>query len=392
MDTKIKITKTTNGADSEDRAETAPVRVGVVGLGRSGYGIHLNAFRKHTDTFLPVAVSDIDFDRAQTTAAEFGCAAYASIDELLANDQVELVVVASTNKFHAPDTITALQAGKHVVCEKPFGLTVADVDAMIAARDAATAKAGHPVLLSPFQNRRFEEPFQMVRQIISEGKLGQIIHIRMAYHSFSRRWDWQTVKSFGGGQLHNNGPHPIDQALIFFADKGVMDSADIEVVSDLRNTLSSGDAEDHVRLTLRAPKFPKAPSIDIEFFATCAYPQDNWMVMGTSGGLRGSGNTLQYRWVDWSEEPPRPVTAKSTSDRSYNQEKLNWMEETIKMGENSGVPGAAPISGLAERFYANLYAALRTGEPLKVPPEEIRHRIAIIEKARQYAGQELAVS
>ena len=298
--------------------QTTPVRVGVVGLGRSGYGIHLNAFRKHTDTFLPVAVADIDFDRAQTTAGEFDCPAYASIDELLRNDQIELVVVASTNKFHAPNAITALQAGKHVVCEKPFGLTVADVDAMIAARDAATVKAGRPVLLSPFQNRRFEEPFQKVRQIINEGKLGQIIHIRMAYHGFSRRWDWQTIKGFGGGQLNNNGPHPIDQALLFLADQGVTDSADIDVVSDLRTTLSSGDAEDHVRLTLRAPRFPKAPSIDIEFFPTCAYPQDNWLVMGTSGGLRGSGNTLQYKWVDWSEETPRPVTPVSTPDRSYN--------------------------------------------------------------------------
>ncbi|MES2464239.1 MAG: Gfo/Idh/MocA family oxidoreductase, partial [Armatimonadota bacterium] len=268
-----------------------PVRVGVVGLGRSGYGIHLNAFRKLSENFAVAAVADPDTARAVATAEEFGCPSYSGIDDLIADDNVELVVVASTNRFHAPHAVSALQAGKHVVCEKPFGLTVADVDAMLAARDAASAKAGRPVVLSPFQNRRFEEPFQKVRDVLNNGKLGQIIHIRMAYHGFSRRWDWQTLKSFGGGQLNNNGPHPIDQALVFLADQGVTDSADIDVVADLRNTLSSGDAEDHVRLTLRAPKFPKAPTIDIEFFATCAYPQDSWLVMGTSGGLKGNGNT-----------------------------------------------------------------------------------------------------
>jgi predicted dehydrogenase len=326
-------------------------------------------------------------DRATETAAEFNCTPYPGIEELLADDNVELVVVASTNLYHAPHAIAALEAGKHVVCEKPFGLTVADVDAMLAARDAATAKAGRTVLLSPFQNRRFEEPFQKVREIINGGKLGQIVHIRMAYHGFSRRWDWQTLKSCGGGQLNNNGPHPIDQALVFYADQGVTDSADIEVFADLRNTLSSGDAEDHVRLTLRAPGSPKAPTIDIEFFATCAYPQDSWLVMGTSGGLKGSGSTLQYRWVDWSQMPPRPVQEKSTPDRSYNQEKLEWQEETLTMGGGGGIPGAAPVGGLADRFYDNLFAALRTGEPLRIQPEEVRHRIAIIEKARKAAGQ-----
>jgi scyllo-inositol 2-dehydrogenase (NADP+) len=368
-------------------SENPPVRVGVVGLGRSGYGIHLNAFRKLTETFAVVAVADPNTARAKETAAEFDCAAYGSIEELLADDNIELVVVASTNLFHAPHAIAALHAGKHVVCEKPFGLTVADVDGMIAARDSATAKAGHPVLLSPFQNRRFEAPFQKVREILNDGKLGKIIHIRMAYHNFSRRWDWQTIKRCGGGQLNNNGPHPIDQALVFFADHGVTDAADIEVISDLRNTLSSGDAEDHVRLTLRTPKFPDAPSIDIEFFATCAYPQDSWLVMGTSGGLKGNGGTIHYRWVDWSQEPPRPVTDVSTPDRSYNQEKLNWQEETVTVGGGGGTPGAAPVGGLAEQFYGNLYAALRHGESLRVQPEEVRHRIAIIEKARQYAGE-----
>ena len=371
---------------------TAPVRVGVVGLGRSGYGIHLDAFKKRAD-FIVGAVADPDTARANDTAREFSCTAYSSIDELLADNSLELVVVASPNKYHAPHAVKALQARKHTVCEKPFGLTVSDVDAMIAARDAATEKAGRPVILSPFQNRRFERPFQIVRETINSGKLGQITHIRMANHAFTRRWDWQTLKSFGGGQLNNNGPHPIDQALVFLADKGITDPDEIEVWADLRNTLSSGDAEDHVRLTLRAPSRPDVPTIDIEFFTTAAYGQEPWFVTGTQGGLKGNNKTLTVKTVDWAKMPPRPVSEVSTPDRSYNREDLEWHEETLQIGgEVGGGAGAAPAGGLADQFYDGLFAAVRTGVPLFITPEEVKRRIAIIEKARQSAGVANSVS
>jgi predicted dehydrogenase len=68
-------------------------------------------------------------------------------------------------------------------------------------------------VLAPFQNRRYEPHFNKVKEIVASGKLGQIVQIRMAWHSFGRRWDWQTLREFGGGQLANNGPHLLDQAL-----------------------------------------------------------------------------------------------------------------------------------------------------------------------------------
>jgi scyllo-inositol 2-dehydrogenase (NADP+) len=364
---------------------TNPIRVGVVGLGRSGYGIHLQNFDRHPDQYRVVAVADPDSQRATETAAPYGCPAYPNIESLLADDNIELVVVASPNRYHAGHAQQALEAGKHTVCEKPFGLTVSDVDAMLAARDSATARLGRPVILSPFQNRRFELGFTAVRQVLNSGKLGRIIHIRMAYHGFSRRWDWQTLRRFGGGQLNNNAPHAVDQALEFFADAGVTNPDDIEVFADLRNTLSSGDAEDHVRLTLRAPSHPDAPTIDIEFTAACAYPQDQWLVMGTSGGLRGNGKEIQYKWLDWSTMLPRPVDACPTPDRSYNRESVTWQEETIPVTDAGG-PGAPVAAGLADQFYDGLYATLRNGVPLGIAPEEIRKRIAILEKARTSGG------
>ena len=358
-------------------SQPEPVRVGIVGLGRSGWGIHRNAFERRPDEYRVVAVADTDAVRAGEAARSLGCAAYPAIEALLEDGNVDLVVVATPSVFHAPHVLAALHAGKHVVCEKPFGLTVADVDAMIAARNEAAARRGRPVLLAPFQNRRFEPSFETVREVLRSGKLGRIVHIRMAQHSFGRRWDWQTLRRFGGGQLNNNCPHAVDQALELFADFGVTDADAIEVFADLRVALSSGDAEDHVRLILRAPRHPDAPVIDIEFTAACAYPQDRWLVMGTAGGLRGTEKRLEWKWVDWSALPARPVDEQPTPDRSYNRETLPWQEETIELTDS--------FASGPDRFYAGLSNALRRGEPLPITPEAIRHRIAILEKARRAA-------
>lgn len=348
------------------------MRVGVVGLGRSGYGIHLKTFQRLPALYQVVGVADTDAARCRETSAEFDCAAHPGLDALLADPKVELVVVATPNYLHAPYTVQALQAGKHVVCEKPFGLTVADVDAMIAA-------AGGDRILAPFQNRRFEESFLKVRAVLQSGLLGRIVHIRIAYHAFGRRWDWQTLQKFGGGQLNNNLPHPVDQGMALLEDFGVRSPDDLEVFADLENALSSGDAEDHVRITLRAPAIPAAPTMDIEFTAACPYPQDRWLVMGTAGGLRGTGKRLTWKWVDWSGLPPRPVDERSTPDRGYNRETLPWQEDAWD-GDESARVGHDP-------FYENLFRAIREREPLAVTPESVRRRIAILEKARSAASE-----
>jgi len=357
---------------------STPVRVGVLGLGRSGWGIHIQALGRMGDRYRVTAVADTDGARCREAADALGATACADLSELLARTDVDLVVVATPNLWHAEHAAAALEAGKHAVCEKPFGLTVAEVDAMLAARERASAAAGRPVVLAPFQNRRYEESFAKVREVIASGVLGKAVHIRMCYHAFGRRWDWQTLRRFGGGQLNNNLPHAIDQALELLADHGVTDPGDIDVWADLRNALSLGDAEDHVRLTLRAPAHPNAPAVDIEFTAACPYPQDQWLVMATAGGLRGTGQELHWKWVDFGALPERAATEQSTPDRSYNREPLEWQEGSHTCTDAFG---QWPLD-----FYGDLYRTLREGAPLVIPPEEVRKRIAIIEKARAFAG------
>lgn len=348
--------------------EKAPIRVGVVGLGRSGYSIHLKTVARFPQWFQTVAVSDGDAERLRITAAEFGCRACRTPEELFADPNVEVVVIATPNRTHAEMGIAALTAGKHLVAEKPLALATAEVDAMMAA---AQAKG---LVLAPFYNLRFDDSFNRVRDILTSGKLGDILQIRIAGHSYNRRWDWQTLRSYGGGQLYNLGSHLIDLAMALLEACGG-DTDDLELFSDLRHAISSGDAEDHARLTFRSRSQPNAPLVDVELTSACAFPQDRYLVMGTRGGLHGTPERVEWKWLEPSELSERTLQETPTADRSYNREELPWH---VEMRDCDSRPAYTH-----DRFYQNLYGVLRNGEELVVTPESIRRRLVVVEHAQQ---------
>ena len=346
------------------------MRVGIAGQGRSGWGIHARTIRELPEKFRVVAVADPLPVRQEQARTELGSRAYAEFAELLGDDEVELVVVSSPNRLHAEYSQAALAAGKHVVCEKPFALTAAEADGTIAA----AKRAGKHVI--PFQNRRYEPSFAKLREIVGSGVLGDLLLVRLTAHSFGRRWDWQTLLEFGGGQLANNGPHALDQAMHFLGE------GEVQLFADLRNGLSSGDAEDHAKVTMKAQT---GPTVDVEVSTVAAMPQERWLIMGTSGGLTGGAGELRWRWVDWRAMPPRPVDRKPTPDRSYNREQLEWKEETWQ----------APKEGISDNraFYEDLYRTIREGAPPAITAASARRYVEILGRCRaQYTPQKAAAA
>ncbi|MBR5839105.1 MAG: Gfo/Idh/MocA family oxidoreductase, partial [Victivallales bacterium] len=229
-----------------------PIKVGIVGFGRSGCGIHASAIKDMRDMFDVVAIADFIPERRSHEAFP-NAKPYASAEALIADPNVEMVIVSTFNSMHAPVARMALKGGKHVLCEKPFGFTTADVDSMIAEAKAAGK------VLQPFQQRRFEEDFQKVRSIIRSGILGKISYIQICWDGFGRRWDWQTSRQYGGGQLYNNMPHLVDHAMELFGD------GEPEVQCMVASSLSIGPAEDEVHLTLTGKD---KPIIRAELMAT----------------------------------------------------------------------------------------------------------------------------
>lgn len=353
-----------------DSTNGKPIDVAIAGLGRSGWKIHADALSQLPEQYRVVAVLDPVESRCAEARERFGCRVAQSYEALIADDAVELVVVASPNLKHVEHTIAAVEAGRHVVCEKPLAMSAEEADRSIEAAE----RCGR--VLAPFQNRRYEPHFLKVKEVIESGRLGRILQVRLAWHGFSRRWDWQTLREFGGGSLNNNGPHLVDQALQLFGEE-----EEPQVFCDLQRGLSSGDAEDHVKIVLRGER---SPTIDVELTSVCAYgDQSGWLVMGTAGGLKGHARALEWKWVDWSAMPERPVEREPTSDRTYNREELTWQTERWE------APAGEPSEAI--RFYRDLYQTIREGSPLYITPRSVRRQLAVLERCREAAGEVVGV-
>lgn len=149
-------------------------------------------------------------DAVKTRAAQFGCRAYSSFEEFLADPEIDAVTIATPSGLHGSISIQAARAGKHILCEKPLELTLEKIDAMIA-----TCEENHVLLSSVFQ-ARFTRPVQLVHDAMRAGRFG-----RMVLASGQMRWyrepsyytssSWRgTWKLDGGGALMNQAIHMID--------------------------------------------------------------------------------------------------------------------------------------------------------------------------------------
>ncbi len=190
------------------------VRLGYIGAGniatheRAGHLTNL----KYVPHAQVVAVSDVAPGRAESVATQFGIPhAYTNYEDLLARDDIDAVTVLTPNYLHAPITIAALRAGKHVLCEKPMALTVADAEAMVN-----TARETGKKLMIAFNNR-FRADAQSLKRFIDDGALGQVYFARTGWlrrSGIPGLGSWFTNKELsGGGVLLDLGPHMLDIAL-----------------------------------------------------------------------------------------------------------------------------------------------------------------------------------
>ena len=143
------------------------LRAGVLGCGAIGTRGHIPGFQ--AAGIEVVAVCDANLVRAQSVAKEMRIArAYSDYNELLADKEVDVVSVGLPNYLHTPVTIAALEAGKHVLCEKPFATRSADAERMIATAQR-TGK-----MLSINQHMRFEGASRAMREAVAAGRLGHV--------------------------------------------------------------------------------------------------------------------------------------------------------------------------------------------------------------------------
>jgi scyllo-inositol 2-dehydrogenase (NADP+) len=339
------------------------IRVGLVGIGRAGWGMHCKALEARQDKFEVTACCDIDVNRLNKMTERFpAIKRYSTIEELVADADIDLVDIATPSPLHAEHAIAAMQAGKTVFLEKPIATSLADAKRIVATSE----ETGIPVYFR--HNRRFETPFQHIREIIASGKLGNVYEIRLHRHGYQRRADWQTLKSCGGGQLNNWGPHIIDHSLQF------LDSPVKEIWSDLKLIAAAGDAEDHLKIVFKGEN---DRLVDMEISGGVAIGEPTYVAFGSKGSLVCKGKTIEIKYLDpfdkLSDLTPSPDAP--PIDGSFgNQEKLRWITETFDADPK--------LSVSTEDIWDFLHDTLTTGVPFPIKTEEALKVMEVIEKVK----------
>jgi predicted dehydrogenase len=345
--------------------ELAPLQIGVVGLGRAG-SFHIERLSLRDDCRITATYDDCPaaLNRSPGTARR----TYRAWQEFLADDQIELVLVASPPASHAEMTIAALAAGKHVVVETPLCLSVFEADAIADA----VARCGRQVFVA--HTRRWEDDFRRARSVLETGELGRPVALKlinwhygpappatMAAQSPSHGdnavfpddnavfADWRNHSQSGGGMLWEFGVHYFDQLLQLAA--GPAESVFARPVPSAKADRDDG--------FLAIVNFSSGLVAHVEVCRTAAAPlSTGWMIIGDRGSYAGGTQFVP------------------SSD-----------------GEVVDTPAVAE-SRLADEFYAMVVQNLRCGGPHPVPLAQVRQTIALIEAARRSArtGQVAPIS
>jgi len=184
------------------------VRVGMVGAGRIAR-VHAEAYRSVARGAI-VAVTDPIAAAAETLAAEYGYRVSPTFADMLADPEIDAVLLATPNALHADQTIAALRAGKHVFCQKPISLTLEEADAVVAE-----AQTTDRVLQFGFM-LRFTPPLPALQKRIASGELGPLIAAQAAVFGWEPTNDWFYDPKNGGGVILDTLVHFGDLVLWLF--------------------------------------------------------------------------------------------------------------------------------------------------------------------------------
>ena len=341
------------------------LNLAIIGQGRSGKDIHGKYYRSGDNIYYDVKYV-VDADAYRRSVAEEiypGCKTFADYRELYAFDDIDVVVNATFSEMHYPITKDLLLHGKNVLVEKPFARSRYECDELIKiAKD-------NGVTLAVFQ-QTFLAPFYLFAyELTKSGKLGDIKEISIRYNGLARRWDWQTLQKKCAGRAYNTGPHPIGMALGFLDfDKNAR-----VAYSKLDSVLTSGDADDFVKIILEAPN---KPFVDIEINSTDAYSDYNIKIQGSKGTFKAKPSKYEMTYIVDGENPERPVIEEFLKNDEGNP--MYCSEKLIKHVEANEFNGDAFNVGTAS-LYEQLYFKITEGKPMTVTPEMAADVISVIE-------------
>jgi predicted dehydrogenase len=338
-----------------------PLRVAVIGYGIGGAVFHAPLVQATPGMQVSFVVTGNDERAAEVRARYEGATVVTTADDLWGRaGEIDLVVVSSPNREHAPHALKAIAAGIPVVVDKPFAIDVEQAQGVI---DAAVAAR---VPLTVFQNRRWDGDFLTLQRLLREGVLGKVTRFESRFERWrpTLKGGWREVGGAGeaGGLLYDLGAHLIDQALVLFGPV-----THVYAEADIRRPGALNDDDTFVALT-------HASGVRSELWASA-------VASNLGPRLRALGDRAAYvkYGLDVQEDALREGRRPDLEDR--------WGAETEAQWGEVGTPGdSSPVAtepGAYQHFYAAVGAALRGEGDLPVDPRDSVEGLRIIAAAQR---------
>ena len=329
------------------------MRVGLVGYGFAGRGFHAYLIGLVPELRL-VAVASRDEGRRRQAEADHGVATYATLDDLLAQAEVDLIVLATPHAAHMAQACQAMDAGKHVVVDKVMCLSAAEADAMIAARDR------NGVILSIFHNRRWDGDYLTLRKVLDAGWLGEPFLFESAVLGYRAPRGWRGDAAAGGGVLYDWGAHLIDQAL------QLVPGPLVSVTCDIQYRGWGAQIGSYGRVLLR---FANGTLFNVQVGNLTRADTPRWRVLGERGSLVKMGLDPQERAMLAGD-----IAAAVDPPTNYAQVRTDIAGLATELTVET-------IRGDWTAYYRNVAAALAGTAPLAVTPEEVRRAMVVFDAA-----------
>ncbi len=332
-----------------------PVVAGIISFGMSGRIFHAPFLSTNKQFKLKAVV-----ERNQKKMAAFypDIVSYDSVEELLADPEIELVIVNTPNFTHFDLTRQALLAGKHVLVEKPAAGTAAEVKILFDTAKATGCK------LMFYQNRRWDSDFMAVRDVIQSGKLGRITEVHFRYDRYKPLLQvkpFKETKTPVNGLVYDLAPHIIDQALILFGkplsfDKTTFSQRDNSIVVDYFNfRLSYGHFNVYLTSGLLIPE-----------------PIPAFVVHGTLGSFHKHRTDVQEAQLDKGMSP---------LDEAYGIEPAGSEGKLVTIGANDEktVEYIASQKGDYTNLFNAVYHTIRDNALYPVTEEHVSWQMELLE-------------
>jgi scyllo-inositol 2-dehydrogenase (NADP+) len=344
----------------------SPMNVGLVGYGLAGRVFHAPLIHANPNMRLTRIVQRTG-DEAAARYPE--AKILRDAQPLLDDREVELVVVATPNDSHFELASRAMQAGKHVVVDKPFTITTRDADELIAI-----AKKTRRVL-SVFQNRRWDGDFLTVQKILREKGVGELAEFESRFDRFRpalKPGAWREKAEPGAGVFYDLGPHLIDQSLMLFGKPQ-------GVYAEMRRQREGAEVDDSFQVHLQYPRV----KVLLKAGALVCEPSPRFVLYGTEGSYVKYGLDPQEEAL---KQGGSPTQANWGADPEPEWGTLARCDGEVQRKKYPTLPGCY------QNYYENVYRAIRGTEELVVTASQGRDVIRIIELAQESANQKRLVA